>query len=135
MKKIALLSLLLLTAHAQPQAKAKAKIYVECTCDDPVATLYATALRDAIANSPRYVEAEASESPGKDGKGSDPNWVLSIVSIDDSTSVADVSTALSVVMKVGDNFFLTHWIQVCGRDKVAYCASQTLANFDSKIHH
>ncbi|MEO6911837.1 MAG: hypothetical protein ABI158_13030, partial [Edaphobacter sp.] len=74
------------------------------------------------------------EVKGADGKTKEYHWVLSIVSIDYEQPATGVSTAISVVMKLGDSFFYSQWIQTCGREKVATCAASTLADFDSQLH-
>jgi hypothetical protein len=55
------------------QAPKKVPIHIDCTCDDQVGELFATALSDAIASSPRYTEATVGEVKRPDGK--DPQIV------------------------------------------------------------
>jgi hypothetical protein len=129
MKWIAAVILISATC-ALGQTTPKTKIYVSCTCDDPIGAQYATALRDAIARSPRYTLASASvEGAGKDKTY---NWTLSIVSIDDTPATPGTSTAISVVLQIGI-IITSQRIQVCGYSAVDRCAAAAMANLDSDL--
>lgn len=125
--------LLLLLAIAAPSAAqlVKQKIHIECICNDPVGAEYATALRDAIAQSPRY-ELAASASQGT-GKDLTYNWDLRIATVDDGTPTSrGYSTAISVVLVVGD-IYISHQVQVCGRDMISDCARRALSWVDGTL--
>lgn len=117
---------------AQMEMPSKTAIYIDCTCEDMVGALYATALRDAIARSPRYSLASSpSEGSGKNLKY---NWTLSIVSINDTAGSTGISTAISTVLNIGDIMFGQH-IQSCGIDMVTSCAATTLASADNDLQN
>jgi len=126
------LVMLLFTMPALGQAPTKVKIYVECTCDDIVGAQYATALRDAIARSPRY-ELASSPSVGV-GKSLIYWWSLSIVTLDDSNSPAEPGhkTAISIVLTFNAAMVSQH-IQTCGVSAVDHCAAMTLSSTDNEI--
>lgn len=134
MKKLVLLLCLSPYAFGQNQTS-KTPIHFICSCDDSIGARYATAFRDLIASSPRYIEANKAEEYGPDGKTiAKYNWVIDVVSIDTDAPVATGNeSALAVVIKVGNTFYWTHWIQICGSAKAAYCASTTLADFDAEV--
>jgi hypothetical protein len=112
----------------------KTPIYIDCACDDQVGQLYATALRDAVATSPRFTEASVKEVKSPDGKTSVYNLVLAIVTLDVETPPGGHSTAISAVLLMGNNFLFAQWVQACGRNVVQSCAEATLANLDRHLH-
>jgi len=113
------------TAFGQQQEKIQVKF--DCTCVDPVAARYATAMRDVLAKSPRYVETYLSKDPAKDGGD---YWNISVVSLPVNSD--DNAAALSIVFKIG-NTYINHLVQVCGTNKVEGCADDTIAQMDSTI--
>lgn len=120
------------------QQPKKTPVYFGCTCADPVGALYATAFRDLLASSPRYIEAsEAQPVNGRDRTGSPIytyNWHVSVVSEDPSIGDTGNSAALSIVILVGDSYFNTQYVQSCPRAKVAQCAADTFSELDAAIH-
>lgn len=136
MKKLSFAMVLALTFPLiNAQEPSKIPVFVDCTCDDAVGALYATALRDAIANSPRYTEA-----PGYYRTGPAPkrdkirNWSISVVAMDDDSQNPGHSSALSVVILLGPDLFIQQFVQVCGRERAATCAARTLADLDNQVH-
>jgi len=75
----------------------KTAVFFSCTCSDSVGKLYATAVRDAIAASPRYKEAAVAEEKGANGKTDSYHWAVKAVSLDPSNDNNGVSTVISVV--------------------------------------
>jgi hypothetical protein len=59
--------------------------------------------------------------------------VISIVSIDSERDNPNVSTALSVVIRVGDSYVVSQSVQVCGVEKLKDCAARTFAGFDADV--
>lgn len=111
---------------------AKTAVALTCTCTDQVGQLYASALRDVIARSPRY---RLALSPvGGTKRNPIYHYNIVVVSTDDSINNAGQSTALSVSFLIGSSIFLDSEVQVCGMYRVKYCARQTLAGLDSVIH-
>ena len=141
MKQIWLLLFLVLNglpACLAQHASVKTDVNFDCTCDDSVGRLYATAFRDLIASSPRYSLASVAEVKGSDGKTSKYNLNIKVVTLDDDASGnrrgSGISTVISVVLLVGDDPYLDNLVQTCGRDVVASCAASTLAYLDEVTH-
>ena len=135
MKTLALLVLLVcLNISSLGQEPRKTKVFFECTCDDVVGATWATSFRDLIASSPRYTEAQAPEfevAKDADGKPLNAyNWHVNVV----SSPAGRDSAALSIVVLLGQSYFVTHLVQACPRDKVASCAANALASLDGTIH-
>ena len=135
MKVLAFVVLLsCLNAPSFGQEPRKTKVFFECTCDDVVGAAWATNFRDLIASSPRYAEAPAPEfEVAKDAEGKPLNafnWHVNVV----SSPAGGDSAAISVVVLLGNSYFVTHLVQACPRDKVASCATNALASLDGTIH-
>jgi hypothetical protein len=135
MKVLALVLLLFCLAKSCfGQEPRKTKVFFECTCDDVVGALWATSFRDLIASSPRYAEAEAPEfevMKDADGKPINAyNWHVNVV----TSPAGRDSAAVSVVVLLGDSYFVTHLVQTCPHDKVGSCAANALASLDGTIH-
>jgi hypothetical protein len=122
------LSLLTLPAFAQTQ---KIPIYFSCTCDDVVGSSYASAMRDLIATSPRYRPIYSS-SEMIDGKKVD-RFHISVVSVDPSDNNLGLTTALSAVFLIGDDYFLANRIQTFPASRAQDAARNTLAVFDNMV--
>lgn len=118
-------------AQAQ-QAKPRTELVFSCSCSDQAGTLFAAAFRDLLATSPRYIEASQAELKGPDGKQTIYNWQLKVVSVDDTSN--GQATAISSVLLLGSSFYMDQYVQVCGRDKAAFCAQQLLALVDSDLN-
>jgi hypothetical protein len=128
--KLAVVLVFLSSIHAFAGPAEKTKVKIDCTCNDAVGARFATALRDVVASSPRYVETPLSNEPGKDAPW---HWVISIVSVDGELNNPNVSTALSIVILVGDDIFMSQFVQVCGSEKIKDCAAHTFASFDAEV--
>jgi hypothetical protein len=128
MKYLALLLLLSNTAFGQASGSVKLKIKFVCTCDDSVGVRYATALRDLIAKSPRYVETNDFS------EGTSRHLGIRVVSVDQDDDHTGRSTAMSIVFTSGSDVYLTHAVQTCGINRVESCAADTLADLDSLLH-
>lgn len=100
---------------------------------DEVGALYATAFRDLLAKSPRFVETYESEVKNRNGEFLYPNWNVRVVSVDPSQDNVGISTALSVVILLGSSTYMDQQVQTCGRNRVSGCASDTLARLDNLI--
>jgi len=111
-------------------APPKTKVKFICTCNDDVGAKFATALRDLLAASPRYMETD------DDNDKIFPNvkqrfvWVLSIVSVDASPGNPGSATAMSTVL-LGGPIFLKQQEYLCGTNNVKHCAEDTFSYLDS----
>lgn len=104
------------------QQPVKTPLVVVCQCDDPNSRLFETAVRDAIAASPRYYEVH----PNREDKTSYYKLVLVAIDADPAPVV------VSVVVLRGD-LFMTSAVRVCGTSKLAWCASSVLSVADHAI--
>jgi len=129
-KASALLLFLCCSLPVLGQQTKKTAVVFDCDCTDPVASQYATAVRDLLASSPRYYLANEAEEKGTDGKISLYNWHLKVVSLDSSIEHDGTATAFSVVLLLGNSLFMSHEIQTCGANRVSYCASTTVSFMD-----
>lgn len=93
--------LLLLPCLLRAQRPAKTPIVIVCGCDDPNSRMLESAVRDAVAASPRYYEVH----PDREDKSDYHRLVLA--AIDDSPQ----SVAVSVVVLDGD-IFMTSGVRV-----------------------
>jgi hypothetical protein len=123
---------LLLSATSLGLAPTKTGIYIDCTCEDAIGALYATALRDVVANSPRYRLARFARERSADYQSFTENFVIHIVTVDINRDRPGVSTAISVAYSMTD-IFLGNSVQTCGRERVQVCAETTLADADGTI--
>lgn len=117
---------------SSPAASSKTAVAFSCTCTDEVGQLYASALRDQIARSPRYRLAESAEAGTKEHPIFHLN--IEVVSIDDSFSNSGQKAAMSVVFLMGNSMYIGSDVQTCGIDKVDLCVRETLAELDSDMH-
>lgn len=108
----------------------KIKVHLNCTCEDVVGSKYATALRDLIATSPRYIAADNFV----DGTGTTAVWNygLRIVTLDPSNGKTGVSTVIAVTITWGP-IFLDSLVQTCGDEVAKSCASSTFASLDKDV--
>lgn len=111
----------------------KIPVKFTCTCTDIVGEAYATALRDALAKSPRYREAYLAQYKISNGKFA-YNWQIKVVSMDPSRNSLGTRTVLSVVFLFGDTEYLDNVVQICGNAAASKCASATLASFDELLN-
>lgn len=101
------------------QASAKAPLVIVCDCDDLNSRTLETAIRDAVAGSPRYYEIH----PGREDKAA--YYKLVLVALDDTPQ----SIAISVVALHGDSF-MTSAVRVCGINRMTWCANTILSFAD-----
>lgn len=132
-KAVKLLGVMLVLSAVGHAQKKLIPVVFECTCQDQVGELYATAFRDALAKSPRYTETSAAVTKDNNGKPQEYNWQIRVVSVDPAYAVGR-QTAISVVILLGDSFYMTHSIQTCPEAQVAGCAADTLARFDEVVN-
>jgi hypothetical protein len=128
-----ILLLLCCVLPAEAQSPHKTGVKINCECADATGILYASALRDAVAESPRYEEVTISESKDRNGKIVS-NWQLNIVSLDPSDDSSGKSAVLAVVVLLGDEHYAGQMAQSCGYSAVNRCAVRTLSYLDSVIH-
>jgi hypothetical protein len=122
------LSLLLCALPVSAQT-AKTKVQIGCQSRDMVGAMYCSALRDVIAESPRYAERSDGDTDQVGGY-----WGLSIVTMDDSVgNEKGLRTAISVSILRNNIIFITSMVQTCGRDAVKTCATQTMASLDAAV--
>jgi len=112
----------------------RVKVKFSCDCDDHVGALYATALRDSLATSPRFIETpDESELKSDGSKDRLYHLVIQVVSVDIENPPGGRQAALSVVFTFAGTL-LGQRVQVCGAQSVAQCAASTLASFDEVLH-
>jgi len=118
--------------YAQKPAPAVTNVLFQCDCDTELASRYATEVRDLLAKSPRYAEAQLTDK-GPDGNPTF-NWVIYVSSgpVDDSGPLSNL-LVLSVVF-TWQNDFRANYALVCGGPKISTCAVNTLASLDKTIH-
>lgn len=132
-----LLCILCPTLHSQtssPGTPVHIPIYFECQCDDDSAARFASAFRDIIATSPRYTMAGAAQEQLPGEKYQTPHWHLKVLSLDTTQDNSGAGTALSEVLLIGDNLYITQSIQLCGRNKAVECAQSAFAMLDKHVH-
>jgi hypothetical protein len=101
-----------------------------CDCSDSVGKLYATAFRDLLAKSPRFVQDGPFDRTGG-SSGNPPSMLVSVVSID---PIGDgQNSALSEAYLLGDSIFLTHSVRWCPKDRADHCAAATLSDLDEQV--
>ena len=131
MKRLAmcLAILAIMTAKVFPQAPVrKVPIFFQCTCDDPVGSRIATAVRDLIATSPRYFKSGSEFN--QQGANVFPIWSIRMVTRDTNENA---SQAMIAVVFTRGLFFETLSVQSCGSLRVKECAEGILADFDRQI--
>lgn len=116
------------------QTKPKTRLVFNCQCTDPVGQLVASAFRDLLATSPRYVEANQAEEKDTNGKTTTYNWKLVVVSEDPTNDNSGQSTAMSAVLLLGDSYYMTQSVQSCGMSRASFCAQQMLSVVDNFLN-
>ena len=124
---------LLFSTNMLGQEKQKMSISFHCQCDDQVGRQYATYFRDALAQSPRYEEAHSDQTKDLNGKVTSAVFVVSIVSVDESSTNPGKSSSFSLVLTLGGDSFISQYVQNCGINAVKNCASDGLSFVDGKI--
>jgi hypothetical protein len=103
---LALLCAATVPAHGQSTATTpKAAIYFTCTCEETVGSRLATAFRDLLATSPRFSESPTLKSS---------IYYVHVVSMDPTEGNPGRNTIYSVVLTVGSNYYVKHWVGQCG---------------------
>jgi hypothetical protein len=127
MKQFAVLSLaviLAVSAHAQ-----KRQVVLVCTSDneDPVGMRLCTELRDDLARSPRYHEASSNTTAA-------PHWTIYVASIPVNDSKTSSAQAVTITVGSTVDYYLSNYVLVTGRDRVASQAEFILAALDKQIN-
>jgi len=113
------------------ESQKRIPVFFSCNCPDEVGKLYATALRDLLAKSPRYFE---SASPDLTGGTIDGPPKLSIV-VTSMDPIGDGKfMAHSEVALLGASTYLYSTVAWCPKTKVDNCAASTLAALDEQAH-
>ena len=131
MKRLAmcLAILAIMTAKVFAQAPVrKIPIFFQCTCDDPVGSRIATAIRDLIATSPRYFKSGSEFN--RQGADVVPIWSIRMVTRD--TDENATQSVIAVVFTRG-LFYESLSVQSCGSSRVKECAEGILADLDRQI--
>jgi hypothetical protein len=127
-----LLSMLLLSATlSSSQETHRLKVVFDCTCNDPVGSLFATAFRDALARSPRYIEGTAAEEKDETGKVKTLNRRVVAISLDPGEK--GINTVLSIVFLVGKDIYISNRVMSFGRSNAENAARDALAGMDDAI--
>ena len=137
MKVVFVLAMIVrVSMYARPQAQdqqnqKRIPVFFLCNCGDEVGKLYATALRDLLAKSPRYVEtADPDLTRGTvDGP---PKLSVVVTSIDPTGE--GKSMAHSEVGLLGSSTYLYSTVGWCPKAQVDHCAASTLAALDDQVH-
>ena len=124
---LAILAIMTARVFAQAPVK-KIPVFFQCTCDDPVGSRIATAVRDLIATSPRYFKS-GSEFAGQ-GANVFPIWSIRMVTRDTGENASQSMIAVAVTRGL---FFETLSVQSCGSLRVKECAGGILADLDRQI--
>lgn len=128
-----LLFLMTLTAHLCAQdsnAQVRIPVKFECNCTDEVGQLYATAFRDVLAKSPRFI-ADAGFQKGGGSSDGPPSILVNVVSLDPFNQ--GQASALSIAFLLGNTTYLTHIVRWCPKDRASSCAASTFAEMDDQV--
>ena len=135
MKKLAMclavlaMNLATMTAKVFAQGPVrKIPIFFQCTCDDPVGSRIATAVRDLIATSPRYFKSGGDFT--QMGANVFPIWSIRMVTRDTDENASRSMIAVAVTRGL---FFEAISVQSCGSSRVKECAEGILADLDRQI--
>jgi hypothetical protein len=119
----------IMTARVFAQAPVrKIPVFFQCTCDDPVGSRLATAVRDLIATSPRYFKSGSDFS--RQGANVFPIWSIRVVTRDTEENATRSMIAVALTRGL---FFETLSVQSCGSLRVKECAEGILADLDRQI--
>jgi hypothetical protein len=141
MKTIATLATVALTAlaHAEPKTT-KMPVMASCSTQagDNVGERVCTALRDRIAASPRYYLVDTSKGFAKDALV----YRLALITLsDDNQPVATTDSAsvlgTTMLLTTGDPdtpyIYMNSTVNICGSNKVAWCADSIFSSFDAEV--
>ena len=119
----------IMTAKVFAQAPVrKIPIFFQCTCDDPVGSRIATAVRDLIATSPRYFKSGGDFS--QQGANVFPIWSIRMVTRDTDENATRTMVAVAFTRGL---FYESLSVQSCGSLRVKECAEGILADLDRQI--
>jgi hypothetical protein len=124
---VAIVAMMTAKIFAQAPVR-KIPIFFQCTCDDPVGSRIATAVRDLIATSPRYFKSEGDFS--QQGASVFPIWSIRMVTRDTDENA---SRSLIGVALTRGLLFETISVQSCGSSRVKECAEGILADLDRQV--
>jgi hypothetical protein len=113
-------------------SQSRTPVRFECNCTDEVGQLYATAFRDLLAKSPRFVSETGFDKGGGSLEGP-PSLLVNVVSLDPSHE-GQISV-LSEVFLVGSSTYLNHSVRWCPKDRASSCAAFTFAELDDQAQH
>ena len=131
MKRLAMCMVIvgMMTAKVFAQAPVKKiPIFFQCTCDDPVGSRIATAVRDLIATSPRYFKSGGDFT--QEGANIFPIWSIRMVTRDTDENASRSMIAVALTRGL---LFETISVQTCGSLRVKECAEGILADLDRQI--
>jgi hypothetical protein len=125
MKKIIACLVLLFSActgsSLNAQTSTRMRVVLDCTCQQGLGESFATALRDELATSPRYVEIPDNEK----NRGF---WHIRVVTTKDPDSIS-VAYAFTI-----DDTFFTMGVSVCGKQRMSDCVQGVFTHFDAIVH-
>ena len=124
---LAILALMTAKVFAQPPVT-KIPVFFQCTCDDPVGSRIATAVRDLIATSPRYFKSGSEFN--RQGANVFPIWSIRVVTRDTDENASRSMIAVAFTRGL---FFEALSVQICGSSRVKECAEGILADLDRQI--
>ena len=124
---LAILAMMTAKVFAQVPVR-KIPIFFQCTCDDPVGSRIATAVRDLIATSPRYFKSGGDFT--QMGANIFPIWSIRMVTRDTDKNASRSMVAVAVTRGL---FYESLSVQSCGSSRVKECAEGILADLDRQI--
>jgi hypothetical protein len=124
---LAILAIMTAKVFAQPSVP-KIPVFFQCTCDDPVGSRIATAVRDLIATSPRYFKSGSEFN--QQGANVFPIWSIRVVTRDTDENASRTMIAVAFTRGL---FFEALSVQSCGSLRVRECAEGILADLDRQI--
>jgi hypothetical protein len=124
---LAIVAMMTAKVFAQEPVR-KIPIFFQCTCDDPVGSRIATAVRDLIATSPRYFKSGGDFT--QEGANVFPIWSIRVVTRDTDENASRSIIAVALTRGL---LFETLSVQTCGSLRVKECAEGILADLDRQI--
>jgi hypothetical protein len=124
---LAILAIMTAKVFAQAPVR-KIPIFFQCTCDDPVGSRIATAVRDLIATSPRYFKSGSEFN--QQGANVFPIWSIRMVTRDTGENATQTMIAVAFTRGL---FYESLSVQGCGTLRVKECAEGILADLDRQI--
>jgi hypothetical protein len=124
---LAILAIMTAKVFAQAPVR-KIPIFFQCTCDDPVGSRIATAIRDLIATSPRYFKSGSEFN--RQGADVVPIWSIRMVTRDTDENATQSMIAVAFTRGL---FYESLSVQSCGSLRVRECAEGIVADLDRQI--